>query len=135
MVAREQLRCGGSWLSGSRAVFSADSKYLLCASGDYVKVYSTATEECIHVLQGHSNFVTGIQLNPQNHLQLYSWSLDGTIELWDFMDGILIKMSGDRPVLGHLMAEVRGLVHDEREELQEQPSLQSSVSSRIAAPG
>ncbi|XP_062974638.1 WD repeat-containing protein 75-like isoform X2 [Elgaria multicarinata webbii] len=113
MVAREQLRCGGSWLSGSRAVFSADSKYLLCASGDYVKVYSTATEECIHVLQGHSNFVTGIQLNPQNHLQ----------------------MSGDRPVLGHLMAEVRGLVHDEREELQEQPSLQSSVSSRIAAPG
>ncbi|XP_062972345.1 WD repeat-containing protein 75 isoform X1 [Elgaria multicarinata webbii] len=94
MVAHEQLRvvrCGGSWLSGSRAVFSADSKYLLCASGDYVKVYSTATEECIHVLQGHSNFVTGIQLNPQNHLQLYSWSLDGTIKLWDFMDGILIK--------------------------------------------
>nr|XP_028562458.1 WD repeat-containing protein 75-like [Podarcis muralis] len=94
MVAREQLRvvrCGGSWLSGSRAVFSADSKYLLCASGDYVKVYSTATEECLHVLQGHSNIVTGVQLNPQNHLQLYSWSLDGTIKLWDFMDGILIK--------------------------------------------
>ncbi|XP_033024487.1 WD repeat-containing protein 75 [Lacerta agilis] len=94
MVAPEQLRvvrCGGSWLSGSRAVFSADSKYLLCASGDYVKVYSTATEECLHVLQGHSNLVTGVLLNPQNHLQLYSWSLDGTIKLWDFMDGILIK--------------------------------------------
>ncbi|ETE65502.1 WD repeat-containing protein 75, partial [Ophiophagus hannah] len=74
-----------------RAVFSADSKYLLCASGDYIKVYSTLTEECLHILQGHSNLVTGIQLNPQNHLQLYSWSLDGTIKLWDFMDGILIK--------------------------------------------
>ncbi|KAF7245052.1 WD repeat-containing protein 75 [Varanus komodoensis] len=94
MVASERLRvvrCGGSWLSGSRAAFSADSKYLMCASGDYVKVYRTATEECLHVLQGHSNLVTGIQLNPQNHLQLYSWSLDGTIKLWDFMDGILIK--------------------------------------------
>nr|XP_020658546.1 WD repeat-containing protein 75 isoform X1 [Pogona vitticeps] len=94
MVAPEQLRvvrCGGSGLNGSRAVFSADSKYLLCTSGDYVKVYSTATEECLHVLQGHSNLVTGIQLNPQNHLQLYSWSLDGTIKLWDFLDGILIK--------------------------------------------
>ncbi|KAJ6665215.1 hypothetical protein lerEdw1_004264 [Lerista edwardsae] len=94
MVADGQLRvvrCGGSWLSGSCAVFSADSKYLLCTSGDYVKVYSTATEECLHVLQSHSNLVTGIQLNPWNHLQLYSWSLDGTIKLWDFMDGILIK--------------------------------------------
>ncbi|XP_060636388.2 WD repeat-containing protein 75 [Anolis sagrei] len=94
MVACEQLRvvrCGGSWLSGSRAAFSADSKYLLCSSGDYIKVYSTATEECLHVLQGHKNLVTGIQLNPTNHLQLYSWSLDGTIKLWDFMDGILIK--------------------------------------------
>ncbi|KAM6463818.1 WD repeat-containing protein 75 isoform 1-T1 [Liasis olivaceus] len=94
MVAREELRvvrCGGSWLSECRAVFSADSKYLLCASGDYIKVYSTLTEECLHILQGHRNLVTGIQLNPQNHLQLYSWSLDGTIKLWDFMDGILIK--------------------------------------------
>ncbi|KAH0621575.1 hypothetical protein JD844_023033 [Phrynosoma platyrhinos] len=94
MVAEERLRvvrCGGSWLSGSRAVFAADGKYLLCASGDYIKVYSTTTEECLHILQGHSNLVTGIQLNPTNHLQLYSCSLDGTIKLWDFMDGILIK--------------------------------------------
>uniref|UniRef100_A0A8C3T3J3 WD repeat domain 75 n=1 Tax=Chelydra serpentina TaxID=8475 RepID=A0A8C3T3J3_CHESE len=94
MVAQRPLRvvrCGGSQLSGARAVFSADAKYLLCASGDYVKVYSTATEECVHILQGHTNLVTGIQLNPQNHMQLYSCSLDGTVKLWDFTDGILIK--------------------------------------------
>ncbi|KAM9122960.1 WD repeat-containing protein 75 isoform 1-T1 [Pangshura tecta] len=94
MVAQQPLRvvrCGGSKLSGARAAFSADAKYLLCASGDYVKVYSTATEKCVHILQGHTNLVTGIQLNPQNHMQLYSCSLDGTIKLWDFTDGILIK--------------------------------------------
>uniref|UniRef100_A0A8C8RY64 WD repeat domain 75 n=1 Tax=Pelusios castaneus TaxID=367368 RepID=A0A8C8RY64_9SAUR len=94
MVAQEALRvvrCGGSKLSGTRAAFSADAKSLFCASGDYVKVYSTATEECVHILQGHTNLVTGIQLNPQNHMQLYSCSLDGTIKLWDFTDGILIK--------------------------------------------
>ncbi|XP_074158988.1 WD repeat-containing protein 75 [Sminthopsis crassicaudata] len=94
MVAEENLRVvrsGGSKLNFRRAVFSADSKYLFCVSGDFVKVYSTATEECVYVLQGHSNLVTGIQLNPQNHLQLYSCSLDGTIKLWDFIDGILIK--------------------------------------------
>ncbi|XP_078536487.1 WD repeat-containing protein 75 isoform X2 [Lissotriton helveticus] len=85
------VRCGGSRLSFRRSLFTADSRYLLCVSGDYIKVFSTITEECLHVLQGHCNLVTGIQLNPKNHLQLYSCSLDGSIKLWDFMDGILIK--------------------------------------------
>ncbi|XP_020383121.2 WD repeat-containing protein 75 [Rhincodon typus] len=85
------VRTGGSKINYRRPLFSVDCRYLLCASGDLVKVYSTATDECVHVLQGHKNLVTGIQLNPRNHLQLYSASLDGTIRLWDFTDGILIK--------------------------------------------
>nr|AAI68428.1 LOC734119 protein [Xenopus tropicalis] len=85
------VRSGGSKLNYRRPVFSADGKYLMCVSGDFIKVYSTSTEECIHTLQGHDNLVTGIELNPKNHLQLYSCSLDGTIKLWDFIDGILIK--------------------------------------------
>ncbi|KAM4626716.1 WD repeat-containing protein 75 [Discoglossus pictus] len=94
MVAEGEIRvvqCGGSRINYRRPVFTADGKYLLCVSGDFIKVYSTATEECIHVLRGHRGLVTGIELNPKNHLQLYSCSLDGTIKLWDFMDGILIK--------------------------------------------
>ncbi|KAF3824296.1 hypothetical protein GH733_008581 [Mirounga leonina] len=95
MVEEESVRvvrCGGSELNFRRAVFSADSKYIFCVSGDFVKVHSTATEECVHILQGHRNLVTGIQLNPNNHLQLYSCSFDGTIKLWDYIDGILIKL-------------------------------------------
>ena len=46
------------------------SRYIFCVSGDFIKVYSTATEECVHILQGHRNLVTGIQLNPNNHLQV-----------------------------------------------------------------
>uniref|UniRef100_A0A667GVS3 WD repeat domain 75 n=1 Tax=Lynx canadensis TaxID=61383 RepID=A0A667GVS3_LYNCA len=94
MVEEESVRvvrCGGSELNFRRAVFSADSKYIFCVSGDFVKVHSTATEECVHILQGHRNLVTGIQLNPNNHLQLYSCSFDGTVKLWDYVDGILIK--------------------------------------------
>uniref|UniRef100_A0A672RTN7 WD repeat-containing protein 75-like n=1 Tax=Sinocyclocheilus grahami TaxID=75366 RepID=A0A672RTN7_SINGR len=56
------------------------------------KVYSTRTEEWLHSLQGHTNQVTGIALNPANHLQVYSCSADGTVKLWDFIDGILIKV-------------------------------------------
>uniref|UniRef100_A0A671T4V9 WD repeat-containing protein 75-like n=1 Tax=Sinocyclocheilus anshuiensis TaxID=1608454 RepID=A0A671T4V9_9TELE len=66
--------------------------FVLCASGDLVKVYSTRTEEWLHSLQGHTNQVTGIALNPANHLQVYSCSADGTVKLWDFIDGILIKV-------------------------------------------
>ncbi|NWR84589.1 WDR75 protein, partial [Furnarius figulus] len=84
------VRCGGGALTGARAVFSADS-FLLCAAGDFVKVYSVGTEETLRLMGGHADLVTGIQLNPQNHMQLYSSSLDGSIKLWDFMDGIPIK--------------------------------------------
>uniref|UniRef100_A0AAR2KTA9 WD repeat-containing protein 75 second beta-propeller domain-containing protein n=1 Tax=Pygocentrus nattereri TaxID=42514 RepID=A0AAR2KTA9_PYGNA len=87
------VRCGGNKISFRAPIISKDSRYefLLCASGDLVKVFSTSTEECVHVLEGHTGQVTGVILNPTNHLQVYSCSADGTIRLWDFIDGILIK--------------------------------------------
>ncbi|KAM3861857.1 WD repeat-containing protein 75 [Diretmus argenteus] len=82
---------GGSKINFRVPVITNDSRFLLCASGECVKVFSTSTEECIHDLQGHTDLVTGVVLNPSNHLQVYSCSEDGTIRLWDFTDGILIK--------------------------------------------
>ena len=86
----DRLYCMEKWI----LFFSLISRYIFCVSGDFIKVYSTATEECVHILEGHRNLVTGIQLNPNNHLQLYSCSVDGTIKLWDYIDGILIKVRG-----------------------------------------
>uniref|UniRef100_A0A3P8WNG5 WD repeat domain 75 n=1 Tax=Cynoglossus semilaevis TaxID=244447 RepID=A0A3P8WNG5_CYNSE len=94
MVGHGEIRVvhrGGSKLHFRAPTISADSCFLACASGDCVKVFSTSTEECIHHLRGHTDLVTGTLLRPSNHLQLYSCSLDGTIRLWDFTDGILIK--------------------------------------------
>ncbi|XP_043927041.1 WD repeat-containing protein 75 [Protopterus annectens] len=94
MVEMENIRVvriGGSKLILRKVLFSLDSKYLLCISGDLVKVYSTATEECVHILRGHKDLVTGLFLNPRNHLQLYTCSVDGTVKVWDFTDGILLK--------------------------------------------
>ena len=53
-------------------------RLLLCASGDSVKVFSTSTAECIHDLQGHSKLVTGVVLNPLNHLQVSLTNLSET---------------------------------------------------------
>ncbi|XP_057708454.1 WD repeat-containing protein 75 [Corythoichthys intestinalis] len=94
MVEHSDIRVvhrGGSKINFRAPVVTSDSKFLLCASGECVKLYSTTTEECIHELQGHTDLVTGVLLNPSNHLQVYSSSLDGTVRLWDFTDGILIK--------------------------------------------
>ncbi|XP_066542601.1 WD repeat-containing protein 75 [Hoplias malabaricus] len=85
------VRCGGNKLNFTTPVITSDCRFLVCASGDSVKVFSTTTEECLHVLEGHKDQVTGVTLNPANHLQVYSCSADGTVRLWDFIDGILIK--------------------------------------------
>ncbi|KAK3568723.1 hypothetical protein QTP86_013868 [Hemibagrus guttatus] len=85
------VRCGGSKISFRAPIITTDSRFLLCASGDSVKVFSTTTEECVHVLEGHTDQITGVALNPANHLQVFSCSVDGTVRLWDFTDGILIK--------------------------------------------
>ncbi|XP_032386107.1 WD repeat-containing protein 75 isoform X1 [Etheostoma spectabile] len=82
---------GGSKINFREPVITHDSRYLLCASGECVKVFSTSTEECIHDLRGHTGLVTGVLLKPSNHLQVYSCSADGTVRLWDYTDGILIK--------------------------------------------
>ncbi|XP_051938582.1 WD repeat-containing protein 75 [Hippocampus zosterae] len=94
MVEHTNIRVvhrGGSKINFRAPVITRDSKFLLCASGECIKVYSTATEECVLELQGHTDLVTGVLLKPSNHLQVYSCSIDGTVKLWDFADGILMK--------------------------------------------
>ncbi|KAJ3391817.1 WD repeat-containing protein 75 [Lobulomyces angularis] len=56
-----------------------------------VKVYSVQTGLVVKNLCGHTDLITSLSLNPNNSLQLFSTSLDGTIKLWDFNDGIQLK--------------------------------------------
>uniref|UniRef100_A0A8C7FY14 WD repeat domain 75 n=1 Tax=Oncorhynchus kisutch TaxID=8019 RepID=A0A8C7FY14_ONCKI len=95
MVEHAEIRMvhrGGSKINFREPVITNDSRFLLCAAGESVNVYSTSTEEYVHDLQGHTDLVTGVVLNPSNHLQVYSCSADGTVRLWDFTDAILIKV-------------------------------------------
>ncbi|XP_072541570.1 WD repeat-containing protein 75 [Salminus brasiliensis] len=85
------VRCGGNKINFRAPIITKDCRFLICGAGDLVKVFSTSTEECVHVLEGHTDQVTGVALNPSNQLQVYSCSADGTVRLWDFIDGILIK--------------------------------------------
>ncbi|XP_015257838.1 PREDICTED: WD repeat-containing protein 75 [Cyprinodon variegatus] len=94
MVEESEIRVvhqGGSKITFRKPLISSDSRFLLCASGHHVKVFSILTEECVQELRGHTDLVTGLLPRASNHLQIYSCSVDGTIRLWDFTDGVLIK--------------------------------------------
>uniref|UniRef100_A0AAX7UP54 WD repeat-containing protein 75 second beta-propeller domain-containing protein n=1 Tax=Astatotilapia calliptera TaxID=8154 RepID=A0AAX7UP54_ASTCA len=123
------VHCGGSKINFRDPVITHDSRFLLCASGEAVKVFSTSTEECIHELRGHTGLVTGVLLRPSNHLQVYSSSLDGTLRLWDFTDGILIKV-GQRFQLVAVHLPQSG---DQMVEAQELSAVLSGVNPNPAA--
>ncbi|GAA5807850.1 hypothetical protein MFLAVUS_001229 [Mucor flavus] len=89
-------KAGGN-ISEYPAEFTKDSKYFFSSVGPCVKIFSMATGAVVKVLSqsattgGHTNKITRVILNPKNHLQLYTASLDGTIKLWDYNDDILLK--------------------------------------------
>ncbi|KAF3842666.1 hypothetical protein F7725_001515, partial [Dissostichus mawsoni] len=112
MVGHGDIRVvhrGGSKINSRQPVITQDSRFLLCASGECVKVFSTSTEECVHDLRGHTDAVTGVLLKPSNHLQVYSCSADGTVRLWDFTEGIHIKTY----VIGYPVYSIYASAHHE----------------------
>lgn len=68
------------------------------ATGAVVKVLSQSP-----TTGGHTNKITRVILNPKNHLQLYTASLDGTIKLWDYNDDILLKTYNVNAPIEHMV--------------------------------
>ncbi|GAB1603818.1 WD repeat-containing protein 75-like [Argonauta hians] len=82
---------GSGYIVGYRPICSYDSRWLICASNTVVKVYSLKTGECVHDLRGHTKRVTGLLVHPKNKLQILSCSMDETIIVWDYNDGVQLK--------------------------------------------
>lgn len=55
-------------------------------------MYSVTTGEQTRLLQGHTNTCVGTAINPENPLQLYTFSLDCTLRVWDYNDAILLNV-------------------------------------------
>lgn len=82
-------------------------RHFFIPSACSIKIYSASTLKVVSTLSpistsiyagpssstrlGHDQVVTALALNPQNPLQLYSASLDGTIKLWDWLEGTLLR--------------------------------------------
>eukprot|EP00123_Amoebidium_parasiticum_P010104 comp19891_c0_seq1/m.24091 comp19891_c0_seq1/g.24091 ORF comp19891_c0_seq1/g.24091 comp19891_c0_seq1/m.24091 type:complete len:873 (-) comp19891_c0_seq1:315-2933(-) len=81
----------GESLTTRPPVFTKDANFFFLCTGTQVRVHSRATGECVRKLLGHTATVTGVALNPANSLQVYSFGVDGTVRLWDYVDGILLR--------------------------------------------
>ena len=88
-----QTRISGGWLVNSETylLFSTDSRCIITAAEATIRIYSIQTGVLVGNLVGHNGRITAVVKNPFNPLQLYSSSLDGTIKLWDTMDGVLLS--------------------------------------------
>ncbi|KAG9038849.1 hypothetical protein FRB95_014398 [Tulasnella sp. JGI-2019a] len=94
--------------SNTAMVFSQDGMHFFVPSACSIKIYSTSTLKVVSTLSSiqaqsrpstssstcpdhHTQLVTSVLLNPNNPLQLYSASIDGTIKIWDWIEGVLLK--------------------------------------------
>ena len=77
------------------------NRYVLCACGNIVKVLSIASGSCVKELRQHEKRVTGLAFNPVNRYQVLTASEDQTIKKWNFMEGVLLKVRGEKNLISN----------------------------------
>lgn len=72
--------------------------------GSTIKICSTTSGKVVSTLprshdEGHTDVITSAILSAQNSFQLITASLDGTIKVWDFLEGALLHtIDLDQPI-------------------------------------
>ncbi|KAH7927287.1 WD40 repeat-like protein [Leucogyrophana mollusca] len=85
-------------------IFTKDGGYFFSIVGSSIKIHSTASGKVLSTLpgsqdQGHSDVITSAILSAKNAFQLITASLDGTIKIWDFLEGVLLyTLSIEQPI-------------------------------------
>jgi len=63
--------------------------------GERIKIHSTSSGKVVSTLpgphdDGHEDIITSAILSAHNPFQLITASLDGTLKIWDFLEGVLL---------------------------------------------
>ncbi|KAF9486317.1 WD40 repeat-like protein [Pholiota conissans] len=79
-------------------VFTKDGSYFFSLVGPSVKIHSTTTGLVVSTLSSsasdrnaQSDVLTSALINPHNAFQLITGSLDGSVRIWDFINGTLLQ--------------------------------------------
>jgi WD40 repeat protein len=75
-----------------KVVFSKDSKFLAsCAHDNTIIIWEVESGKQFANLIGHNNVVNSIAFSPSQPGQLISCSVDGSINVWNYLEGKLIN--------------------------------------------
>ncbi|KAL4070635.1 WD40 repeat-like protein [Scleroderma citrinum] len=91
-------------ISSHPPVFTRDGNHFLSVVGSTIKIHSTSSGKVVSTLprpqdEGHTDVITSAILSAQNSFQLITGSLDGTIKIWDFLEGVLLRtIDLDQPI-------------------------------------
>nr|WNS50043.1 WD repeat-containing protein 75-like protein [Halisarca dujardinii] len=97
-------------ITDEKVVFSEDSKFVCLSCGESIRVYSVKTGQLVHTLAKHKSCVSGLALNPKNPYQLVSVCTDGELIIWDYEDGIALRVIELEQSVAGLQFAPRGLV-------------------------
>ncbi|EIW87027.1 WD40 repeat-like protein [Coniophora puteana RWD-64-598 SS2] len=90
--------------NANRPLFTRDGSHFFSISGNNVKIHSSASGKVASTLPGthhggHTDVVTCAIINTQNPFQLITGSLDGTLKIWDYLEGkLLYSLTLDQPI-------------------------------------
>ncbi|KAL7422218.1 NET1-associated nuclear protein 1 [Cryptotrichosporon argae] len=94
----EAIPVAQSEISGIPPVWSADGRFYFTVANTSVFVHSSTAPTFTRLStlssshpQGHRKPITGLVLHPTNPLQLLTSSEDGTLKVWDWVEGRLIR--------------------------------------------
>ncbi|KAG1757171.1 WD40-repeat-containing domain protein [Suillus lakei] len=85
-------------------IFTKDGSHFFSIVGERIKIHSTSSGKVVSTLpgpqdDGHQDIITSTILSAHNAFQLITASLDGTLKVWDFLEGILLHtISLEQPI-------------------------------------
>lgn len=131
-IHNDRYRIGGN-IVRSPICFSEDEKTFFCCSGSVVKTYNVATGALLGILEGHTARVTSVVVNPDNNLQVFTTSHDGTVRKWDYIESsCLDAIDVGAPVLQSAIASsVMYLICDPQHYLRELELQKKDLNLRV----
>ncbi|KAI6136342.1 WD40-repeat-containing domain protein [Pisolithus sp. B1] len=83
-------------VSSHPPIFTKDGSHFFSIAGSTIKIHSASSGKVVSMLprsqdEGHTDTITSATLSAHNSFQLLTASLDGTIKVWDFLEGMLLR--------------------------------------------
>lgn len=86
---------------------NSKTKFALVRYSEDIEIYDIETQECLHTLSDHNNYITSINFN-QDGSKIISSSFDLTIKIWDTETGKILNIFQDNNYINYVTFNSNG---------------------------